>query len=163
VTLLTPWVTALTTSPPEQPNHLPTSRKESIMPYFRDDYQDLGQETLILTPVAIPGHVTNFGTVGNFTYLEMSTGLIYVREKDSSLKTHLGWIFLHQSCIDECFRENMTYAMFDMECMALIKAKSDNKLDDIAVFQEKYKQLFNKYGVPMLHKEYFVNGTKEGL
>jgi hypothetical protein len=152
VTLLTPWAIALTTSPPEQPNHLPTSRKESIMPYFRDDYQDLGQETLTLTPVAIPGHVVNFGTVGNFTYLEMSTGLIYVREKD---------IFLHQSCIDECFRENMTYAMFDMECMALIKDRSN--FDNNSEFQEKYKQLFNKYGVSMLHKEYFVNGTKEGL
>jgi hypothetical protein len=47
--------------------------------------------------------------------------------------------------------------------MDLIKAKSDSKLDDVFEFQEKYKQLFNKYGVSMLHKEYFVNGTKEGM
>lgn len=134
------------------------------MPYFRDFFIDLGQDNLTLNPEPIPGYVVNYGTVGNFTYLEMSTGLIYVRSHDCNLKTHIGWTYLHESCVDEVFPKRQTYTMFELECMSLITLQNKVSLPDGAdrkVFKEAYTQLFIKYQQALLHKEYFINGTKE--
>jgi hypothetical protein len=131
------------------------------MPYFRDHWSDIGTDNLTLTPEPIKGFVVNFGTVGLYTYLEMSTGLIYSRLKDCGLKTHAGWLYLHETCIYESFRPDMPYTMFDLECMNLIKLQSVEPYPDVKAFKEAYKNIFVKYGVPMLHHEYFTNGTKE--
>lgn len=132
------------------------------MPYFRDFYTDLGQENLTFNPEPIPGYVVNYGTVGKFTYLEMSTGLIYVRAFDCGLKTHIGWTYLHESCVGELFPKRQTYTMFELECMSLIALQNmEPTLESVKLFQEAYKELFIKYQQALLHNEYFINGTKE--
>lgn len=134
------------------------------MPYFRDFYSDLGQQDLTFNPEPIAGYVVNYGTVGDYTYLEMSTGLIYARASDCNLKTHIGWVYLHETCVANKFPIRKTYTMFELECMSLITLQNKVSLPDGAdrkVFKEAYTQLFIKYQQAFLHKEYFINDTKE--
>lgn len=156
-----PWGTELLRSTQQtfkQSIHL---KKESNMPYFRDQYVDIGTAEPILNPEPIPGYVVNYGTVGEFTYLEMSTGLIYVRAHNCGLKTHAGWVYLHETCIGETFADNHSYTLFELECMALIRLQGIEPRPESKVFQKAYKNLFNKYRVSLLHREYFMYGTKE--
>ena len=132
------------------------------MPYFRDFYTDLGQQDLTFNPEPIAGYVVNYGTVGDYTYLEMSTGLIYARTSDCNLKTHIGWVYLHETCVANVFPIRKTYTMFELECMALIQSQNvEPTPESIKTFQEAYKELFIKYQQALFHKLYFVHGTKE--
>jgi hypothetical protein len=127
------------------------------MPYFKDSYADIGRDELVLTPEPIAGYIVNKFDKNKFTYLIMSTGLIYVREIDINLKPHVGWVYLHESCINEIFPNDRPYVLFDIECVNLINHYRDGLSINSMNFQKFYQQLFNKYGVQKLHEDFFDN------